>query len=217
MLSVNGLYKSYQKEPVLNGISFQVLPGSILGICGSNGAGKTTLINIIASIFPPDQGSISLMGIPIARASDYRRLIGYVPQNIALSDRLTVSQNLAFWASIQGLKGTGLKQAVEWAAVSANVTGFMNKSLGRCSGGMARRVNLAAGIIGNPQLILLDEPTAGIDEENRDIILQTIRGLREAGRMTLMVNHYENELSAVCDRIITLRNGVIAEAGVHAR
>lgn len=216
MLSVSGVCKSYQHEPVLAGITFHVSPGTILGVCGSNGAGKTTLINIIASIIPPDQGEISLMGIPITRVGDYRRLIGYVPQNIALSERLTVRQNLAFWGSIQGLKGRGLRQAIESAAEFANATGFMDKTIAKCSGGMARRANLAAGIIGSPQLILLDEPTAGIDEENRDLILQTIQSLRAHGRITMMVNHYESELAAVCDRIITLRNGVIAEGGAHA-
>jgi ABC-2 type transport system ATP-binding protein len=216
MLIVKDLYKSYQKEPVLRGVSFTVRPGSILGVCGSNGAGKTTLINIIASILPADGGQISVMDIPISAKADYRRSIGYIPQNIALSPRLTVRQNLEFWAAIRGYRGAELRAVIEQAANLANVSAFLNKSVNRCSGGMARRANLAVGILGNPRLVLLDEPTAGIDEENRDFILQTIRGLRDQGAIVLMVNHYFNELAAVCDRIITLRDGVIAEAGAHA-
>lgn len=216
MLIVNDLYKSYKQEAVLCGVSFQVQPGSVLGVCGSNGAGKTTLINVIASILPADRGQISLMAIPIERKADYRRSIGYIPQNIALSPRLTVEQNLEFWAAIRGYRGAALREVIATAAAQANVTAFMKKTVGRCSGGMARRANLAAGILGNPRLVLLDEPTAGIDEENRDFILQTIRGLRDQGCIVLMVNHYFNELAAVCDRIITLKNGVIAEAHAHA-
>lgn len=215
MLIADNLWKAYKREPVLCGVSFTVQPSSVLGVCGSNGAGKTTLISLVASILPPDQGSLTLMGTPLSQLREYRRLIGYVPQNIALSPRLSVQQNLAFWAGIRGFRGAALQQAVEAAAVQANVTAFLKKPVGRCSGGMARRANLAVGLIGEPRLILLDEPTAGIDEENRDLILGTIRGLREKGCIILMVNHYYNELAVVCDRIITLKNGQVAEEGAY--
>jgi ABC-2 type transport system ATP-binding protein len=215
MLIVSDLHKAYKQEPVLQGVSFSLKPAAILGICGSNGAGKSTLIHVIATILPPDRGRLSLMGIPSARAGEYRRLIGFVPQNIALSPRLTVRQNLAFWASIKGLAGASLKRAVEEAAEFANVTAFWNKPLGRCSGGMARRTNLAAGLVGSPPLLLLDEPTAGIDEQNRDLILDTVLRLKQRGCMVLMVNHYHQELALVCDRIITLKDGVIAETSAH--
>jgi len=216
MLIAENLWKSYKREPVLHGVSFAVQPSSVLGVCGSNGAGKTTLISVVASILPPDQGSLTLMGIPLSQTAEYRRLIGYVPQNIALSPRLSVQQNLVFWAGIRGLRGHALQEAVDEAAVMANVTAFLKKPVGCCSGGMARRANLAAGLIGGPRLILLDEPTAGIDEENRDLILGTIRQLRDRGCIILMVNHYFSELAVVCDRIITLKNGQIAEEGAYA-
>ncbi len=215
MLNVENLCKSYKREPVLRGVSFTVQPANVLGICGGNGAGKTTLISMIASILPPDQGSVSLMGIPIGKTREYRRMLGYVPQNIALSPRLSVQQNLEFWASVKGFSGMALKNAVNEAAVQANVTAFLKKAVGRCSGGMARRANLAAGLIGQPCLVLLDEPTAGIDEENRDLIMNTIIGLKQRGCIVLMVNHYFNELAVVCDRIITLKNGMIAEEGAY--
>jgi ABC-2 type transport system ATP-binding protein len=215
MLIADNLWKSYKREPVLRGVSFTVQPSNVLGVCGSNGAGKTTLISLVASILPPDQGSLSLMGIPLGQIREYRQLIGYVPQNIALSPRLSVRQNLAFWAAIKGYHGQALQAVVEEAAAQANVSGFLNKQVGRCSGGMARRANLAAGLIGQPRLILLDEPTAGIDEDNRNLILGTIEGLKKKGCIILMVNHYYNELAEVCDRIITLKNGVIAEEGAY--
>lgn len=215
MLIAENLWKSYKREPVLRGVSFVVQPASILGVCGGNGAGKTTLISLVASILPPDQGSLSLMGVPLSKTREYRQMIGYVPQNIALSPRLSVRQNLDFWAAIKGYQGHELKQQVEEAAVQANVTDFLSKAVGRCSGGMARRANMAAGLIGQPRLVLLDEPTAGIDEDNRDLILGTISGLKNKGCIVLMVNHYHNELAEVCDRIITLKNGVIAEEGAY--
>ena len=215
MLIAENLTKAYKREPVLRGVSFSVYPASILGICGSNGAGKTTLIHVIASILPADSGTISLMGVPVSQARAYRSRIGFVPQNIALSPNLTVRQNLSFWASMRGLSGRQAKEAIGDAADMANVSTFMNKTVGRCSGGMARRANLAAGLIGRPDLILLDEPTTGIDEENRDLILRTLVQLREQGCMILMVNHYYQELALVCDRIITLKDGRVAEAGTH--
>ncbi len=215
MLVADQLWKAYKREPVLRGVSFTVQPGNVLGICGSNGAGKTTLIGLVASILPPDRGTITLMGVPQSDPGRYRRMIGYVPQNIALSPRLSVEQNLVFWASIQGFSGAALRAAVEEAAVRANVSAFMKKAVGRCSGGMARRANLAAGLIGRPQLVLLDEPTAGIDEDNRDLILSSVKQLRDSGCIVLLVNHYASEMAQVCDRIITLRDGQIAEEGAH--
>jgi ABC-2 type transport system ATP-binding protein len=216
MLLAENLWKAYKREPVLCGVSFNVHPFSVLGICGGNGTGKTTLINVVASVLPPDQGDISLMGIPLRQKNEYRRHVGYVPQNLALSSRLTVEQNLVFSASIKGFSGKSLRLAVEEAAVRANVTGFLKKQVSRCSGGMARRANLAAGLIGSPSLVLLDEPTAGIDEENRVLILQSVVELRNAGCMVLIVNHYAHEMAKVCDRIITLKDGRIAEEMAYA-
>ncbi|MDW7658640.1 MAG: ABC transporter ATP-binding protein [Bacillota bacterium] len=207
MLVVKDLYKAYKNEPVLNGVSFIVPKADILGIYGSNGAGKTTLLHVLAAILPPDSGTVSLMGVDYDQQRQYRSMIGFVPQNIALSPRLSVRQNLDFWASIRGFKGKERRLCVEEAAELANVTAFMNKSVGRCSGGMARRANLAAGIIGTPPLILLDEPTAGLDEENRALVLRTVQTLRYKGCMVVMVNHYRQELAGICNQIILLRNG----------
>jgi ABC-2 type transport system ATP-binding protein len=215
MLIVDNIHKSYKKEPVLRGITFAVPPSSILGLYGGNGTGKTTLIHIIASILPADRGTISLMGIPIVKAREYRSRIGFVPQEIALSPNLTVRQNLSFWASMHGLAGTSLKDAVEYAAEAGNVNPFINKLVSRCSGGMVRRVNLAVGLIGCPDLLLLDEPTAGIDEENRSLIFRTIFELRAKGRIIVMADHYYGELSKICDRIVTLQDGVITEGAAH--
>jgi ABC-2 type transport system ATP-binding protein len=210
-LMVKALCKSYGREIVLRGVDFSLLPGSILGVCGSNGAGKTTLLHLLASILTPDAGTITLFGVKAGRSRSYREEIGFVPQEIALSPRLTVKQNLDFWASMKGLKSKARTAAVEEAICLANIGAFLNKRLSCCSGGMARRVNLAAGLVGNPSLILLDEPTAGIDEENRDSILQSVSGLQKTGRMVIMVNHYRPELEAICSRIITLNGGRLAD------
>lgn len=212
-LTVAGVEKSYGKEKVLRGVSFSVPRGCALGICGSNGAGKSTLIHLVASILRPDRGSISFMGIPASRARAYRAQVGFVPQEIALSPRLTVRQNLEFWAAMNGLSGARGRKAAAAAAERANIGAFLHKRVAGCSGGMARRANLAAGLIGDPRLILLDEPTAGIDEESREMILLSVTGLRAEGRVILMVNHYRQELEAVCDRVITLREGLVAGGG----
>lgn len=215
MLKVSDLYKSYGRESVLRGISLTAAPGQIIGVCGANGSGKTTLVNIIASIIPPDKGAIELMGVPLTRKKRYREMIGYVPQSIALSPRLTVRQNLEFWASVKGFRGQQLEIEVNKAADMANVQDFINKRLSRCSGGMARRANLAAGMVGNPQLLLLDEPTAGIDEENRDLILRSLEFLRAQGKIIIMVSHYQEELAPLCEKIITIKNGRIQEKAAY--
>ncbi|MDD4080767.1 MAG: ABC transporter ATP-binding protein [Eubacteriales bacterium] len=206
-LVVRELYKSYGRESVLRGVSFSLLPGSALGVCGSNGAGKTTLLHLLASVLKPDRGLITLFGIRARRSRAYRQKIGLVPQEIALSPRLTVRQNLEFWSSASGLKGQAREKAVEEAIRLTNIGAFQGKRVSRCSGGMCRRANLAAGLVGNPSLILLDEPTAGIDEENRDAVLRSVADLKKEGRMVIMVNHYHGELEAICDAIITLKDG----------
>ncbi len=211
-LRVRDLCKSYGRESVLQGVSFSLMPGHILGVCGNNGAGKTTLIHLLASILPPDSGRITLLGIPAGQSRAYRRLIGYVPQVIALSPRLTVRQNLDFWASAQGLSGAARRAAVDEAIQLTHIQDFVNKRVSRCSGGMARRANLAAGLVGSPSLMLLDEPTAGVDEDNREALLHAVRGMKQSGRMVVMVNHYRSEMEAVCDRVVTLRDGILAEA-----
>ncbi len=215
-LSVQGLCKSYGREKVLQGVSFTLEPGEALGVCGSNGAGKTTLIHLLASILPPDSGAVTLFGVPAGRSRAYREMIGFVPQEIALSPRLTVRQNLDFWAAARGLSGGARKAAVEEAVRLTRIDGFLGKRVSRCSGGMARRANLAAGLVGSPSLILMDEPTAGIDEDNRDAILLSVKSLQQAGRMVIMVNHYRVELEAICGRVITLRDGRLAENGPGA-
>ena len=212
-LFVENLGKAYGREAVLRDISFSLLPGKALGICGGNGAGKTTLIHLLASILTPDTGRITLNGVPAERSRAYRKQIGFVPQEIALSPRLTVEQNLDFWASMRGLSGKALKTAVQEAIAFTNIGGFLGKRISRCSGGMIRRANLAAGLVGSPSLILLDEPTAGIDEENRDSILRAVKDLQKEGRMVVMVNHYRAELGTVCDSIITLQDGQLASQG----
>ena len=215
-LFVENLGKAYGRESVLRDVSFSLLPGSALGICGGNGAGKTTLIHLLASILTADTGRITLNGVPAERSRAYRKQIGFVPQEIALSPRLTVEQNLDFWASMRGLSGKAREKTVQEAIELTNIGGFLNKRVSRCSGGMIRRTNLAAGLVDSPSLILLDEPTAGIDEENRDSILRSVKNLIRERRMVVMVNHYRAELDTVCDSIITLQDGQLASQGQGA-
>ncbi|NLC33042.1 MAG: ABC transporter ATP-binding protein, partial [Clostridiales bacterium] len=164
----------------------------------------------------PDTGRIILGGIPSGRSRAYREQIGFVPQEIALSPRLSVQQNMDFWASMRGLSGKTRKAAVSEAVELTNIGSFLDKRISHCSGGMIRRANLAAGLVGSPSLILLDEPTAGIDEENRDSILHAVKNLQKEGRMVVMVNHYRAELDLVCNRIITLQDGQLAPLGQYA-
>ncbi len=206
-LMVRNISKAYDQKEVLRDVSFSLYPGEVLGVCGSNGTGKTTLIHLLASILIPDSGKITLFGVSARAGRAYRESIGLVPQQIALSPRLTVLQNLDFWASMRGLSGQRRRETVEKAIALTNIAGFLHLRVSRCSGGMARRANLAAGLVGFPALILLDEPTAGLDEETRDIVLTTVKALKNSGHMLVMVNHYQEEIKAVSGRILKLDSG----------
>ncbi len=208
MLLVTDICKAYKKEKVLQGVSFSVSAG-ILGIYGSNGAGKSTLLHILAAVTKADSGQVFLDGIRPHEKSRYSKLVGFVPQKIALSQQLTVKQNLDFWAAMYGYSGPEKNRLVAEAAQLTNVTAFLKKPVKQCSGGMARLANLAAGIIGLPRLILLDEPTAGLDEQNRALLLQATSQLRDRGCIILMVNHYRAELNEICDQVILLQDGKV--------
>lgn len=206
-LVVSGLTKTWAAHKALIDVSFQQETGSIFGIAGDNGAGKSTLLKILASVLPRDGGQVSFQGISLDDRSRWRGLVGYVPQELALDDRLRVRDSLLFWASARGFTRQERKAILQLAMADPLISDFLDKPVRDCSGGMARRVSLIVGLLGDPHLLLLDEPFAGADRDSRLLMINRLQQLKEAGRTILVSSHEDQVLDMLCDRILFLQEG----------
>lgn len=213
LLSVKSLNKSFKGRQVLGGVSFTVFPKEILCILGPNGAGKTTIINIITAALSGDGGAILFKGRPIGRQLRmYKQSLGIVPQNISLYEELSAERNLSFFASLYGLQGKELKIAVGEALAFAGLEDRRKDKVKTYSSGMKRRLNVACAIAHRPELVIMDEPTVGIDPQSRNHILESIIKLREEGTTIVYTTHYMEEVETISTRIIILdRGSIIAE------
>ena len=208
-LTVEGLSKNWRTHKVLTDISFTQPVGTIYGISGDNGAGKSTLLKILASVLSKDSGQIMFNQVNIDNLPLWRSLIGYVPQELALDERLTVSENIKFWSALRGVSGAEIRYNLETAATDPLVADFLDKPIRKCSGGMARRASLVVGLLGAPSLVLLDEPFAGADKGSRAMMLERLDNLRANERTILISSHDHNMLEYICDRILYLQQGTI--------
>ncbi len=210
-LQVRGLTKAFGARRALDGVALDVRPGEILGLLGPNGAGKTTLVRAVAGRVAPDAGELDVFGLrpDDARA---RALRGWVPQEIALYSLLTPRENLWTFGRYQGLIGKPLAQAVEESLEWIGLSDRANERTDKLSGGMKRRLNMAGGTVHGPRLLLLDEPTVGVDPQSRERIYAMIEELRARGVSLLYTTHYMEEAERLCDRIAIIDHGkVIAE------
>ena len=192
--TLEGVVKKYGSATALGPISLEVYSGEALGIRGLNGAGKSTLIKLMAGVLSPDAGTIR-------RCSGS---IGYVPQEIALYPGLSGKDNLRFWADVAGLDHRAKKARVRWLLEQTQLSEHADKKLGAYSGGMQRRLNLAAALVVTPELLLLDEPLAGVDSLSALAIVQMLRNLRDKGCAVVIVSHTDDALSGICDRVVEL-------------
>lgn len=206
-LRVRDLMKTLQGTQILKGLSFEQPKGTIYGISGDNGAGKSTLLKILASVLSPDGGRVSFSGVELSHSVRWRSLIGYVPQEIALDDRLRVRETLEFWVAVRGMPASIRKQIVACAKTDPLISDFIEKPIRECSGGMARRASLVVGLFGDPELLLLDEPFAGADVRSRAMMMERLHHLRERGRTVLIASHVETTLTTLCDRVLHLEDG----------
>jgi ABC-2 type transport system ATP-binding protein len=186
----------------VGGVTFSIGRGEVFGLLGPNGAGKTTLMSLIAGLFTPQDGTITR-----APEADARGAFALVPQEHAFYPMLTCRENLEFFAGVLGLRGTLKRTRVESAMSATGLAQFAGKRAAQCSGGMKRRLNLAIGLTGDPQLLLLDEPTVGVDPQSRAFLLDTVRNLRGQGRTVIYTSHYMDEVQAVCDRVAIIDHG----------
>jgi ABC-2 type transport system ATP-binding protein len=214
VIHVDNLTKSYGEVRAVKGISFEVPEGQIYGLLGPNGAGKTTTLSMLSGLLRPDQGRVNIAGTDLAsnpRAVKSR--LGVVPQETALYEDLTAVENLRFWGGMYGLGGGALREAVNRVLEQVGLTARSREPVKRFSGGMTRRLNLALGLVHQPQVVLLDEPTVGIDPQARLNILEVVRGVAAAGATVLYTTHYLEEAEKLCDRIAIMDHGEILAEG----
>ncbi len=217
LLSVTNLAKNFKKTKALKDVSFDVNRGEILCILGPNGAGKTTIINLLTAILAKDRGEICFKGKPIRKQiRTYKGSLGIVPQNIALYEELSGERNLKFFVSLYGLKGTELKDAVDGALKFAGLEDRRHDKVKTYSSGMKRRLNVACAIAHRPELVIMDEPTVGIDPQSRTHILESILKLRSEGMTLVYTTHYMEEVEAISTRIIIVDRGRIIAQGTKA-
>lgn len=215
MLELINVKKSYGNTSVIEDLSFKIEKGEVLGFIGANGAGKSTTVSMIATLAKPDEGSILLNGEDIVKnPKAMREKLGYVPQDIALYETLSCEDNLKFFGRAYNVTGELFKQRKEEVC---SIIGFtkdmLKKKVKDCSGGMKRRINIGVALLHNPELVIMDEPTVGIDIVSRNQIIEGIRRLAQNGTSVIYVGHYMEEVEAVCDKICLLKEGRCAAFG----
>ncbi len=214
MIEVRELVKKYGSTTAVDRLSFNVERGELFGLLGPNGAGKTTTISVLSTLLPASGGRAIVAGCDVAKdPHGVRQRIGVVPQEIALYEDLSGKDNLEFWGRLYGLSGRNLGRRVEEMLEAVELTEHARQKVESYSGGMKRRLNLAAGLMHGPEMLFLDEPTVGIDAQARGKILALIRRLNEDGLTVLYTTHYLEEAEQLCDRIAVIDRGVLAALG----
>jgi ABC-2 type transport system ATP-binding protein len=211
MLSCSGLRKHYGDRLAVDGVSFTIAAGECYGLLGPNGAGKTTTISMLCGLVPADEGDITIDGHP-GGSLEAKAAVGYVPQDLALYPDLTATENLTFFGELYGLSGDELHGRI---AETLELVGLADRGkdrIGTYSGGMKRRANMAAGLLHRPQLLVLDEPTVGVDPQSRNAILETVGRL---GIAVLYTTHYMEEAAKLCDRIGIIDDGHLIAEGTN--
>jgi ABC-2 type transport system ATP-binding protein len=217
MIEVEHLRKSFGEVVAVDGVSFSVQPGELFGLLGPNGAGKTTTIGCISGLLTPTAGRVRVMGHDVVRDGlAARRALGVVPQDIALYEDLSAAENLQYWGGAQGMRDPTLRTRI---AEVLELTGLQDRAkevVKKFSGGMKRRLNLACGIMHRPQVLLLDEPTVGVDPQSRVRLLEMVRAEARAGTCVLYTTHYMEEAESLCDRLAVIDHGKVIAQGTLA-
>ncbi len=212
ILQVKNLYKKYDKTEAIAGVDFSIKQGEIYGLLGPNGAGKSTLIKMIAGIENKDEGEI-IFEEKERNINKYKRNMGILTQDIAIYPSFTAYENISFFCSLYSFKGKELKRRVEKSLEFVGLSDCKNKKAKEFSGGMMRRLHLACAIAHTPKLIIMDEPTVGIDPQSRNHILQSVKMLKDNGASIIYTSHYMEEIEEICDEICILDKGKIIAEG----
>jgi ABC-2 type transport system ATP-binding protein len=214
MLKVENLYKSFGKINAVDGVSFEVKKGDVFGLLGPNGAGKSTTISMISTLLAPSSGEILYDGKSIFdNQKSVRQKLGVVPQEIALYPTLSGYENLRFWGSIYGLKGDILKKRIDEVSDIIELNGRLKDRVDKYSGGMKRRLNIGAALLHMPEMLIMDEPTVGIDPQSRNHILDTVLKLNKQGITIIYTSHYMEEVEYLCNKVCIMDEGKIIASG----
>lgn len=213
-VSVEKLTKCYGDFIAVDNLSFSVMKGEIFGLLGPNGAGKTTTLGVITTLLSIEKGSVKVANYDVnTQRQEAKQFMGIVPQDIAIYMHLNAIENVKFFASLYGLRGKELEEAAKEALDFVGLTGHMKKKPKQMSGGMQRRLNIACGIAHHPKLIVMDEPTVGVDAQSREHILNSIRILKDRGAIVIYTSHYLQEVEELCDRIAIMDHGKLIAMG----
>lgn len=208
ILVVTDLQKSFGDRQAVRGVSFRVARGEIFGLLGPNGAGKTTTISMITGLLSPDAGSVTVDGLDLrTQTTAVKEKLGLVPQDLALYPTLSARQNLTFFGRIYGLRGKELKSRVDKMLEMAGLTERADNAIQSYSGGMKRRINIAAGLLHRPSVLFLDEPTVGVDPQSRNAIFESVEALNREGMTVIYTTHYMEEAERLCHRIAIIDEG----------
>ncbi len=201
-------------DDALRGVSVDIPRGSLFGLLGPNGAGKTTLLSILCGLLPYREGRIRVGGTDLREGLPrVRAMSALIPQDLAFYSRLSARQNLEFFAGLYGLRGARKRSRIEEVVRLVQLQGHLDKRAGALSGGLKKRLNIAAGLLNEPSLLFMDEPTVGIDPQSRHFILNTIRELNRRGTTVIYSSHYLNEIEELCDSLAIIDHGAIVCQG----
>jgi len=214
LLEVRELSKGYGNIKAVGGISFEIQKGEIFGLLGPNGAGKTTTISMLSCLIKPDSGDAFVDGYSILKDSmEVKKRIGVVPQDVSLYPTLSAQENLVFFGEMYGLTGSKLREKVDEVLEVVGLKDRRKEAINKYSGGMKRRINIAVGLLPSPKLLILDEPTVGVDPQSRTNILETLKELNKKGLTILYTSHYMEEVEFLCHRIAIMDLGKIIAIG----
>jgi ABC-2 type transport system ATP-binding protein len=214
MLQVENLVKRYGNNTAVNGVSFEVKAGTSFGLLGPNGAGKSTTISLICGLQTPDAGRVLVAGYDVRKNPVQARMVmGVVPQDIALYPTLSARENLRFWGQLFGLSGKELAIRIDEVLEIAGLKDRQKERIQTFSGGMKRRINIAASLLHRPQLLIMDEPTVGIDPQSRNHILESVRALNAAGMTVVYTSHYMEEVEYLCREVAIIDHGQLIAQG----
>lgn len=214
MIKISGLNKSYGNKKALDNLTLSIPSNSIYGLLGPNGAGKTTLISILNGLVSFDSGEVSFFDLPLKNnLKVIRQRCSLIPQSLAFYENLSVKENLNFFAGVQKIKGKILKDNLAYAVETNRLAAMMDQKSSTLSGGQKRRLNIAIGLLNNPDVLFFDEPTVGIDPESRNEILDTIKAYKSDNKTVIYTSHYMPEIEKICDDVAIMNAGQIVKQG----
>ncbi len=214
MIEIKALSKSFADKQALNELSLSIPHAAIFGLLGPNGAGKTTLISILNGLITADSGEVFIAGLSLRNNLHLvRERCSLIPQSLAFYEQLTVKENLLFFAGIQNIKGKVLQQNLAYAVETNRLASMLNQPAATLSGGQKRRLNIAIGLLNNPDILFFDEPTVGIDPESRNQILDSIKAYKADNKTVVYTSHYMPEVEKICDQLAIINAGEIVKQG----